>query len=367
MFSPDKEFEKLSHQVKMEEEKYLNAQVTIENYKFPHIYLTEEEIEEFNKDCEKYGYDIKAVPLTTYMNLNSPDKSMDLDEDIDMKQKEKDIDRFMEHLGKNFHKKEEKKENEYIGKKRNKKILEDISEDEESNIGAIKSKSYMRKSIEKKELDENSEKSNFSENNKKINEDEEEKINDKKVFNGKGRKKKKLIKKKKTKNKSNEMSENFDMYFRKIKETRKKQEEDEERKDSVIKEIMEQSQLLTPEGLRVLAKLHRIEVMNDNTLSQYDLNRKEVNQLDRVLVDINFNSDVVKLNNGENNNIKKMKEREKKSMEEQRLREQKKLQRSNQNLINNHNRNNSNAGKNSENKKESDITDNVSESSDDSI
>ena len=44
MINEDNGFEKLSKQVKMEEEKYLNAEVTIENYKFPHIYLTDEEI-----------------------------------------------------------------------------------------------------------------------------------------------------------------------------------------------------------------------------------------------------------------------------------------------------------------------------------
>jgi hypothetical protein len=91
----------------MEEEKYLNAEVTIENYKFPHIYLTEEEIEQFNKECDHYGFDIKVVPLSTYMNLNSPDKTYNLneDDDIDMEQKEKNIDKFMNYLGKNYQKK----------------------------------------------------------------------------------------------------------------------------------------------------------------------------------------------------------------------------------------------------------------------
>ena len=376
MFDANEEFKKLNERVKHEEEKYLNAEVTVENYKFPHIYLTEEEIEEFNRESDKHGLDIKVVPLSTYMNLNSPDKSYNVDDEdeIDIEEKERNIEKFMDFLGKSYYKKEEKNENKYIGKKRN-KILEDDSEQEESNISSFKSKSYMRsrkiiKNKENKEEDDKSEKSNLSEYNKRdidIEEEKEiEKSNDKKYIEDKGnKKKKKLIKKKKNNRKTAEISEKFDNYFRKIKETRQKQIDDERRKIPLIKEIIEKSQNLTQEVLREVAKVNHVSLIDDNTLSQNDLNKKDTNQLDRILVDININSNVLKLNSGGKENIKKMKdriEREKKAREDQilnkRLKEQKKLEIENKKKE---------KDKISENKKESDISDNNSESDDDSI
>ena len=376
MFDANEEFKKLNERVKHEEEKYLNAEVTVENYKFPHIYLTEEEIEEFNRESDKHGLDIKVVPLSTYMNLNSPDKSYNVDDEdeIDIEEKERNIEKFMDFLGKSYYKKEEKNENKYIGKKRN-KILEDDSEQEESNISSFKSKSYMRsrkiiKNKENKEEDDKSEKSNLSEYNKRdidIEEEKEiEKSNDKKYIEDKGnKKKKKLIKKKKNNRKTAEISEKFDNYFRKIKETRQKQIDDEKRKIPLIKEIIEKSQNLTQEVLREVAKVNHVSLIDDSTLSQNDLNKKDTNQLDRILVDININSNVLKLNSGGKENIKKMKdriEREKKAREDQilnkRLKEQKKLEIENKNKE---------KDKISENKKESDISDNNSESDDDSI
>ena len=380
MFDADDEFEKLNQRVKHEEEKYLNAEVTVENYKFPHIYLTDEEIEEFNRESDKNGLDIKVVPLSTYMNLNSPDKTFNVDEDdeIDIEEKEKNIEKFMNFLGKNYikreEKNEEKNENKFIGKKRN-KILDDESEQEESNISSFKSKSYVRsrkiiKNNGNKEEDEKSEKSNLSEFNKKDidieEEKEEEKSNDKKHNEKNGNKnKKKIIKKKKNNKKSNEIAENFDNYFRKIRETRQKQIDDENRRGALIREIMEKSQNLTQEGLREVAKINRVSLIDDNTLSEHDLTQKFTNQLDRILVDININSNVLKLNGGGKENIKKMKdrmEREKKAREDQilnkRLKEQKKHEMENKIKENN---------KVNENKKESELSDNNSESDDDSI
>ena len=117
--------------------------------------------------------------------------------------------------------------------------------------------------------------------------------------------------------------------------------------------------------MRKVAKVNHVSLIDDNTLSQNDLNKKDTNQLDRILVDININSNVLKLNSGGKENIKKMKdriEREKKAREDQilnkRLKEQKKLEIENKNKE---------KDKISENKKESDISDNNSESDDDSI
>jgi len=365
MFNADNEFEKLNLQVHLDEEKYLNAEVTIENYNFPHIYLTDEEIEQFNKDCEQYGYDIKAVPLITYMNLNSPDKSFKLDdsEEDDMENKEKNVDKFMNHLGKNYHAKEEKKEkkenNKFVGKKRN-KVLEDSFEEEKSVKSSFKSKSILSNRSKKSD---SSDKSNLTEDNKdnesKMNLDEEDKNDNKSNRSVIKDKKKKLIKKKKHPKKTDEIAENFNNYFRKIRETRQKQTEDEKRKGPLIDQILEGSQLLTPDSLRELARVNHIGLIDNTTLRRYDLEKKDVNQLDRIMVDINFNSNVLKLNTDGKENIKKMKnrlEKEKKANEEHL--ENKKLKEEERKKYLNElkNKNKDNESK-KEDKKESDISD----------
>lgn len=366
----DNEFEKLNQQVKMEEERYLNAEVTIENYKFPHIYLTEEEIEQFNKDCEKYGYDIKAVPLVEYMNLNSSDKSYKLNEDdeIDMEEKEKNVDKFMEHLGKNFQskKEEENKDNKdnrkILGKKR--KILDDSFEEEKSLKSSMKSKSIVSSRSRKSEI---SEKSNLTENNieniDKSTNIEEEKNNDK-IIKEKINKKK-FKKKKKIKKSTNDLSENFDNYFKKIKETRKKQEDDENRKSDLIKKIMETSQLLTRDVLNDVAKVNHFTLLDNNsTIRELDLENKDVNQLDRILVDININSKLLKLNPENQANIKKMKTRQEMEQKAKEEHDQRKMQ-----LLREaeEKKNNEKKEEKNEEKNNSDISDKDSESDENSI
>ena len=361
----DKEFEKLNEQVHMEEEKYLNAEVTIENYKFPHIYLTDKEIEEFNKDCEKYGYDIKVVPLVTYMNLNSPDKDYELDDEdeIDLEEKEKNVDKFMEFLGKNYQSKEENKENKdnkMIGKKRN-KVLEDSFEEEKSIKSSLKSKSIMSNRSKRSDI---SEKSNLTENNLESidrNSNIEEEKNNSKILKSKDKKKK--INKKKQKKKTNEITEKFDNYFKKIKETRKKQEDDEKRKSDLIKEIMINSQLLTKEVLNEVAKVNHFGLLdNSTTIKESDLQKKDVNQLDRIMVDININSKLLKLNSDNQSNIKKMKTRQELEQKAKEEHEQRKLQL----LQEAENRKKINENK-KQDKEESDISEKDSDSDDNSI
>ena len=102
MFDSHNEFEKFIKQVKNNKEKYLNAKITQENYKFPHIYLTEEEIEEFNRESDKNCFDIKVMPLISYMNLKSQDKNYNEDEDdeINLEEKQKNIEKFNDYIGK---------------------------------------------------------------------------------------------------------------------------------------------------------------------------------------------------------------------------------------------------------------------------
>ena len=189
--------------------------------------------------------------------------------------------------------------------------------------------------------------------------------------------KKKVIKKKKPTKAGDILTENFDNYFRRIKETRKKQVEDEERRVPLIKEILEKSQNLTKEELKDFANHNGISLVNDITLSEYDLSKKDTNQLDRILVDININSDVLKLNQDRPENIKRMKsrlEREKKfnenHLKNKKLKEEKRME-----MINASKKQSSNINENKDDKienkkqdkKDSDLSDSDSGSDEDSI
>ena len=189
--------------------------------------------------------------------------------------------------------------------------------------------------------------------------------------------KKKVIKKKKPTKAGDILTENFDNYFRRIKETRKKQVEDEERRVPLIKEILEKSQNLTKEELKDFANHNGISLVNDITLSEYDLSKKDTNQLDRILVDININSDVLKLNQDRPENIKRMKsrlEREKKfnenHLKNKKLKEEKRME-----MINASKKQSSNINENKDDKienkkqdkKDSDLSDSDSGSDENSI
>ena len=60
----------IQKKVEEEDEKYKNFRINGENYNFPHIYLTDEEINDFNEECKRCGIDLKVVPLSDYMNFN---------------------------------------------------------------------------------------------------------------------------------------------------------------------------------------------------------------------------------------------------------------------------------------------------------
>ena len=210
-----------------------------------------------------------------------------------------------------------------------------------------------------------SEKSNLTENNldniDKSTNIEEEKNNSKIMKN-----KKKLNKKKKPKKSMNDLSENFDNYFKKIKETRKKQEDDEKRKSELIKNIMESSQLLTRDVLNDVAKVNHFTLLDNNsTIRELDLQNKDVIQLDRIMVDININSKLLKLNPENQANIKKMKTRQEMEQKAKEEHDQRKMQllREAENKKINENKNE----EKKEEKKNSDISDKDSESDENSI
>ena len=63
-------FIKFQEKVDKEEEIYENFRISAEDYNFPHIYLTDKEIIEFNEECKRAGIDLKVVPLSEYMNIS---------------------------------------------------------------------------------------------------------------------------------------------------------------------------------------------------------------------------------------------------------------------------------------------------------
>ena len=320
MSNIEEEFEKYNKIVKEEEKKYSKAEVTIRDYNFPHIYLSESEIEEFNKLCSELGIDLKVVSIEDYMNLNPPEKKKEDDDEEEEDEKEnmdkkmERIDKVMEYLGNNFipdQKKEKKIDmetdanfimnevNKYIGKKQNRNI-DDMSDEEssenkkrdESEKSVNKSENEKGKKSIKKKKKTGKKKDDADDSDYNIN--ESEKI---------------LTKKRKNFKNNGDINDNFKICFKKIKETRTAQEEDIANKPIIINEILEKSQLLTPEEFKLFANKKHISTINDDTFSEYDLNRRDVNQLKSILADIKFNSKVSKLADERKESIKRRNER----------------------------------------------------------
>ena len=331
------EFEKYNQRVKDEEQKYANTEVKIENYNFPHIYLSDGEIEEFNSLCDKLGVDLKVVPITDYMNLNSPEKNPnenkdeDDDEESEYARMER-VDKVMNYLGTHFLPDMDK--NKLIMDKDEDFIMNEVN----NYIGKKQQRNFFEHThMSTQKNNENNELSNLSENNKgkksitrkkRQNKTDEEIDNDYLMKDSE----KKISKKKNICKNDSNLQENFNFFFKKITDTVQEQENDKKRKAPLINEILEKSQLLTPEDLQELAKKKHISVINDINLSENDLKKRDVRKLDDILVDINFNSNVSKLKNEKRENIKKIKQRKNlvnqsilAYMENKKMKEQKKL------------------------------------------
>ena len=63
MYNIEKEFELLEKKIKEDENSYRNAISFSEKNNVPYILLTEEEIREFNENCQKYGIDLNIITL----------------------------------------------------------------------------------------------------------------------------------------------------------------------------------------------------------------------------------------------------------------------------------------------------------------
>ena len=326
MYSTNQRFEKIKEKAQNEDKLYENCQVTANNYNFPHIYLSDEEIQEFNDECRKAGLDLKVVPLYEYMN-SSQDK-LGLDSSKKAKlisdcfinipnnevEEEEKKNSFMNDFSINFESDDNKKEPEkkYLNKKR-KKILNDSENSMEEN-----------KSIENKNnSNDDQSMSSFSITNAKKNRTKINKKNEKnKSKNPANDRRKnpttiKVPKKSKNnfgkdnKEKKDKMNINNNMnkYFKRIKETSAEFQNEEINKQNIIEEIMKRSENLTKDGLKGMANNKHIKLVGDQ-FKITDLKGKNLPQLKGILEDIKINSDITILDNDRKNVIKNIRNKE---------------------------------------------------------
>lgn len=351
MYSTDQRFEKIKEKAQNEDKLFENCQVTANNYNFPHIYLSDEEIQEFNEECRKAGLDLKVVPLYEYMNsnqdkleLNSSKKAKLLSDcfinipNNEVEEEEKKSS-FMNDFSINFGSDVNKKgpEKKYLNKKRN-KILNDSENSMEEN-----------KSIENRNnSNDDQSMSSFSITNSNKN---RTKINKKKEKNksknpANNRKKTvttvKMPKKRKNnfgkdnKEKKDKMDINNNMnnWFKRIKETSAECQNEEINKQKIIEEIMKRSENLTKDGLKEMANNKHIKLVGDQ-FKITDLKGKTLPQLKGILQDIKINSDIIMLDNDRKNVIKNIRNKEemrRKSQERALKKKQKEEEKKRENL-----------------------------------
>ena len=294
MYNIEKEFDLLEKKITENEKSYKNAINFTQENNVPYILLTEEEIIEFNENCQNSGIDLKVVTLDEnnqncleyYLQFNE-EESEEENEQNDVKKE----DNFT--IGNS---------NNYLGIKRNKSFnnekdysVEDKDEDEDE--GGDKNEEY--KQLER----------SFSHNDK---------------F-GK-RKEKPKYKKEKPKKKCKKSGSNKDIldnpFFKKIFEESKYIKEEKDIRKKVIEEIQEKSQDLTKGELQEYMDKQKIKMFLGYELSKNDLEKKSTNQLKSILNDIIMNSKFYKLNVNREPNIRSLKNKEEreKREEENRLR-----------------------------------------------
>lgn len=304
-------FDQFQKKVEEEDAKFKNFRINGENYNFPHIYLTDEEINDFNEECKRCGIDLKVVPLSDYMNFNSAQN-----EDVD-------IESNMEIINNCYIEKKEVEEDEksneeeitrnhsttcakidynknFIGKKRN--IIED-DETEKSNDKNSQTDEKSNKSIKssinfnRNKLDDIS----LNKNNNKNKKSEKKKY-------PKQKEKKENIKKKNI-SKNVNINDNFNNYFKKIKETSLNYQNEDIKKKQLLDEISQKSKNLTLEELKSIADSKHIRIIGDE-LSTFQLGKMSSNQLENLLTNIDLNSNFSKLDPNRKDNIKKIRNKE---------------------------------------------------------
>ena len=298
----------------------------------PHIYLTSEEIIEFNEECRKSGIDLKVVPFSDYMNIEIEDKDDD-DDDIDNSSRiqlensfkdnsnggdeneekksfdeEKNI--IINNINLNNHKDTKVNINQYINKKReiqyNKLDSEpglDSDSDKENNKSIENHKDFDEEDKNKSSFSFSSSSFNINKSNIPLNFNKNKAKNKNK--NKKNEFDEKSYKKKKINPKNIDINNNFSNFFRKIQETSDQNKNEKMRKKEIIQEILEMSVNLTEQGLREIADIKHIGLVG-NEFNKFDLEGKTINQLETLLGDIRFNIKINRLDSGRNNTIKKV-------------------------------------------------------------
>ena len=293
MYNIEKEFDLLEKKIIENEKSYKNAINFSQENNVPYILLTEDEIIEFNENCQKSGIDLKVVTLDEnnqnclecYLQFNEEES-----EEENEQNEQNEVIKENNLVSDNF--------NNYLGIKRNKsftKEKDDLDEDE----GKDKNEEF--KQLER----------SFSFNDKfgKVKE--------------KPKNKKEKPKKKSKKSKS--IKDILDIpLFKKISEESKYNKEEKEIRKDIIKEIQEKSQDLPKGVLQEYMDKQKIKLFLGYELSKNDLEKKKTNQLKSILNDIIINSKIYKLNINREPNIRslKIKEEREKREEENRLRKE---------------------------------------------
>ena len=73
----EKEFENYENEFKIAMKKFKSKTITDKNYDIPHIYLTEEEIREANKELKKLDIKLRIIPLNEqFEQLNDENRKI---------------------------------------------------------------------------------------------------------------------------------------------------------------------------------------------------------------------------------------------------------------------------------------------------
>ena len=244
MYNIDEEFAKYQEKVEKENKKYEKCEISADNFTFPHIFLTDEEIIEFNAECKRSKIDLQVIPLSEYMNISLIDKEeRDINEDMKfidncyIPKKEDYEEEKKEEDHKTINKKNINNEkmnlgdiiknvNEYIGKKQKRIINDDYDESDVSDEKSQKTIFSFKSSIEfsknklKKEKEKEKEKEKDNKDMKNTNKNKNKNKNKsrdrlkKAEKDDKNHKKKKIVPKK-DENSNNNNKNIIDRYFKK--------------------------------------------------------------------------------------------------------------------------------------------------------
>lgn len=348
MYNNADQFRFYEEKVKKEEQELESFPSKPEDYNMPMIYLTEDEIKEFNEICQKENLDLKVCPLSQFTNREKLDDETMIKEVKLMAQtfkgKNKEVKEpenpKVENQNKVNLNYKIKYVNEYIGKKQMKKTQdhEDDKKDEKHSEHEKNSRSSSSDSSKSDEIYKN-EDGKYVQNKKKNRNINKGKNKKKKIIEDEeDEKEEKLSLKKK---KPEKINDNFFKYFERIKTSSQHTQNEEKRSKELISEILNKSQYLTEEALIELSKQKHIRILG-HQLSISDLHQKKQAQLEDILVNIEYNSRFIKLdpNRGSNiRNILNKEELEKRNYEkaEQKRRIKEEIMRNKQNKDNEQN------------------------------